>query len=1082
MSITHIKSLTIADGTNTDIVRPSDWLSSHGIIYNISSNTSGSSRVSGLDIILVGGNNITLSADTANSKLIFSGANVGGAQTGISGLVVSNTTYTSGTITFQNANGISFGSSGANGVSASYTVPSTAGLISAINISGGITSNNLSVITFSNSNNVSFGLNGSTLTASASYSQSTSPGGINAGTQTATSGTIIFSNSNGISFGMSNSSVVTASYTVPATAGLISNINVSAGTTSNNLSALTFSNSNGMSFGLSGSTITGSYTVPSQTNQSAIKGFGASNTGNTAGNTGISTGIDWVIAGSNNITISESTAGGGPNTLWISGPTVGGAQTGISGVVVSNTTYTSGTITFQNANGISFGSSGANGISASYTVPAQTNQTVGVYASSQTVGQSSSSTIDARSFTHVGQGIISVGMSAGSLLISATTAAQTNQSAIRGLGASNTGNTAGNTGISTGIDWVIAGSNNITISESTAGGGPNTLWISGPTVGGAQTGISGVVVSNTTYTSGTITFQNANGISFGSSGANGISASYTVPTQTNQTLGFYNSSQTVGQSSSSTLDARSVTYVGQGIISVGMSAGSMLISATTAAQTVQSAIQALGISNTGNTAGNTGVSTGINWVIAGSNNITASQSTTAGGPNTIWISGPTVGGAQTGISALVVSNTTYTSGTVTFQNANGISFGSSGANGISASYTVPTQSNQTEGYYIAGNTTGQSSSSTMNATSINFSAAGIASVGISGGTVIISVPSGGGGITNINVSGGTTSNNLSALTFSNANGVSFGLNGSTLTASVSAANTLSYYENNVRGGVTTLGGGGQPQIGTLYVQPFVVSNPITMYRLNIMQSVTGLSASSNTGVSASISGGNGSSGTGSWFHSGTVLMFSRQSTGTNANSSNIISFVSQTYSMGAGATISLSWSTNASSCTASYTTTQALSFLSNIDSVGGTTTGVFSTSGSTTFSSTGAGAGTFATTVTFSQVSQGMSGIRPVMIPMATSLSAGEYWLGYIQSTNNASNYTRMDRVVNYGQPGMIYFSSNTQGYAEVGNTASIASSNMQQGWGSYGTTANTTTTFPLSNISNMSQYGLYFNMTAATK
>ena len=41
-------------------------------------------------------------------------------------------------------------------------------------------------------------------------------------------------------------------------------------------------------------------------------------------------------------------------------------------------------------------------------------------------------------------------------------------------------------------------------------------------------------------------------------------------------------------------------------------------------------------------------------------------------------------------------------------------------------------------------------------------------------------------LTNINFSAGTTSNNLSAVTFSNSNGVSFGLNGSVITASVNA--------------------------------------------------------------------------------------------------------------------------------------------------------------------------------------------------------------------------------------------------------------------------------------------------------
>lgn len=51
------------------------------------------------------------------------------------------------------------------------------------------------------------------------------------------------------------------------------------------------------------------------------------------------------------------------------------------------------------------------------------------------------------------------------------------------------------------------------------------------------------------------------------------------------------------------------------------------------------------------------------------------------------------------------------------------------------------------------------------------------------GFITAAAPAGGGGITNINVSAGTTSNNLSRLTFDNGNGVSFGLNGSVITGS-----------------------------------------------------------------------------------------------------------------------------------------------------------------------------------------------------------------------------------------------------------------------------------------------------------
>jgi hypothetical protein len=52
------------------------------------------------------------------------------------------------------------------------------------------------------------------------------------------------------------------------------------------------------------------------------------------------------------------------------------------------------------------------------------------------------------------------------------------------------------------------------------------------------------------------------------------------------------------------------------------------------------------------------------------------------------------------------------------------------------------------------------------------------------GKITAAAPAGGGGITNINVSAGSTSNNLSAFEFNNGNGVTFGLNGSTVTASV----------------------------------------------------------------------------------------------------------------------------------------------------------------------------------------------------------------------------------------------------------------------------------------------------------
>jgi hypothetical protein len=230
-----------------------------------------------------------------------------------------------------------------------------------------------------------------------------------------------FGNGGGVTFGLSADGKVTAS----APGAAASPVNFSAGTTSSNLGSVVFADSNGLAFGLNGSTITGSYTqsthshrteflamtlggntsgtttfnasnndtiflnggnnitlsgngstitisAAAQTNQSAIKAFGATNTGNTAGNTGVSTGIDWVMAGTNNVTISESTAVGGPNTLWVSGAPLGALSAGVSNL--GNTAGSTGTVSTGNfvlvgSNGITLSqSTGAAGSAATITI------------------------------------------------------------------------------------------------------------------------------------------------------------------------------------------------------------------------------------------------------------------------------------------------------------------------------------------------------------------------------------------------------------------------------------------------------------------------------------------------------------------------------------------------------------------------------------------------------------------------------------------------------------------------------------------------------------------------------------------
>lgn len=421
-------------------------------------------------------------------------------------------------------------------------------------------------------------------------------------------------------------------------------------------------------------------------------------------------------------------------TITASVPAVGGAQTGISGLVVSNTTYTSGTVTFQNANGISFGSSGANGISASYTVPTQSVQT-------QAAGN-----IGATGFTTTTtNGVVIVGTNNTTGLTLAvppyitTYVAQTVQPVA--ASASN-----GSFLFST---LAFSNANNVTFGTSAG-----SIVTASVGAGGVQTGISGIIVSNTTYTSGTVSFSNANGISFGSSAGQAITASYTVPTvpalsigvsnigntlgntgiysgqavfaganitlsvssaaggaqtitvsgptQSVQTLGVYASSQTTGATSSSNIDARSFTHVGQGIISIGVSAGSLLFSATTVAQTNQT----IGLYAVSQTTG-------------GASSTTLDARTVSINPYGAMSAGFNAGSIQLSVP-----------GTSSLVGTNGIS--------VSTNGSTITVSGVPQSVYIVGNTTGQSSSSYYTLGALTITAGAGISIGWSNGSLLFS--------------------------------------------------------------------------------------------------------------------------------------------------------------------------------------------------------------------------------------------------------------------------------------------------------------------------------------------------------
>lgn len=378
-----------------------------------------------------------------------------------------------------------------------------------------------------------------------------------------------FGNGGGVSFGLSADGKITAS--APAGGGGLTNINVSAGTTSNNLSAFEFNNGNGVTFGLNGSTVTASVqtnylTTAMASNRGtdfvqATAAFAGTNASGTIASNGISVSVGNYIttARASNDAVGLNTAlTAGPlawtvNSNGISlnagsaaGTTTGFAGNSISGSMTHNTAglnislahpawlttaavsnHSHGfsaqggssafqTLSFSNANNVSFSNSNGQVVgSASFS---QTNQSVGLYAVGNTTGQSSSTTVDARSISYQGAGELSVGFSNGSMIVSA------NVDAISAYAQSNTTQSSSGTLQVSSLNFAGAGGISVGVSNGSvviSGGGGGVTNQTGPNI----------AAGTQTATSGTVVFSNSNGMVFGMSNNSVVTASYNDVTE-----------------------------------------------------------------------------------------------------------------------------------------------------------------------------------------------------------------------------------------------------------------------------------------------------------------------------------------------------------------------------------------------------------------------------------------------------------------------------------------------------------------------------------------------------------------------
>ena len=508
-SVYHVLTATTPDDPLFEIV-PSNWNSAHAValqinateISNLFSNKNGVSF--GLD-----GTNITASVVAAGAVNFSAGTTSGNLAS----------------VVFGNGGGVSFGLNGST-ITGSYSQSTHSHSTAPAAFAAGTQTATSGTIQFADSNGLAFGMNNGTVTGSytqSTHSHSTAPAAFAAGTQTGTSGTIALLNGNGISFGMNGSTGITASYTVPSTAGLISAVNLSAGTTSSNLAAATFANGNGVSFGLNG-----------------------------AGVLTASVKTDYQSSNANYLTSQSNQA--------------------ISG---SNGSFAFQTATFGNLNGLSFYTSNGS-LVGSYTVPTQSNQTIGLYASSNTT-LTSSGTVDARSLSFRGAGVASVGFSAGEFIISVpsggggitninvsagttsnnlsnvvfgngngitfglngstvtashnglTTARASNDALGLNTAASNVTWTANSAGVSidargyAGTGTTFAGTN-VSASATLNSNGLNLALSAAAGGGGAAAS-----ASNGSFAFTTINFSNANNVTFGTSAGGIITASVAAP-------------------------------------------------------------------------------------------------------------------------------------------------------------------------------------------------------------------------------------------------------------------------------------------------------------------------------------------------------------------------------------------------------------------------------------------------------------------------------------------------------------------------------------------------------------------------
>ncbi|HEX4662476.1 MAG TPA: hypothetical protein VH144_02585 [Candidatus Saccharimonadales bacterium] len=370
------------------------------------------------------------------------------------------------------------------------------------------------------------------------------------------------------------------------------------------------------------------------------------------------------------------------------------------------------------------------------------------------------------------------------------------------INASIGGNTAGASTLISSGTMVLAGGNNIVLSQNA-----NTITISASNQSAqTQSNIQAIYDGTNSISTGTIQYSNANGVSFGINGQTltasvaaaaaafsaGISSTIgntagVTGLATNRLVFAGGNNVTLSQSTAAggntlTISAANQSIQTQNMVSISGSTGNISFnnannvtfggnaSAITASASFSQTVQTQNLQNivlSSNTAGAMATISSGTMTLAGGNNITLSQN-----GNAVTISGG-AGGAGVAIAG---GGGTFSTGTLNL-NASGALTLSSAAQSLN--FSVP------------------QTSSLVGAGALNISTAA--------GNITLSVPNQ-SAQTQSNIQAfydGAVSISTGTIFLSDANGVSLGLNGQTLTASI--GNTLDFYQNMDRGTSASLG-------------------------------------------------------------------------------------------------------------------------------------------------------------------------------------------------------------------------------------------------------------------------------------